>query len=60
MVFARKRNFGEEKNKTHKNLILKMHSRITLPVTKVAAFETDGGIGNRCGDTRKRESAGGC
>ena len=48
------------KNKTHKNLILKMHSRITLPVTRVAAFETDKGIGNRCGDTRERESATVC
>jgi hypothetical protein len=48
------------KNKTHKNLILKHDERINLPVARVTAFETDEGIGNRCGDTRKRELTGGC
>ncbi len=32
---------------------------INLPVTRVAAFETDKGIGNRCGDARAREETGG-
>jgi len=41
-------------------LILKKHSRINLPVARVTAFKTDEGIGNRCGDTRERELAGGC
>jgi len=52
--------FATKKNKTHKNLILKSEERINLPVARVTAFATDEGIGNRCGDTRKRELAGGC
>jgi hypothetical protein len=36
-----------------------MHSRITLPVARVTAFETNKGIGNRCGDTRTRGETGG-
>ncbi len=54
------RKFAGEKNKTHENLILKKLSRINLPVARVTAFETDERDGDRCGDTRKRESAGGC
>ena len=52
--------FDITKNKTLKKLILKFDQRINLPVTRVAAFETDKGIGNRCGDTRERESATVC
>jgi hypothetical protein len=48
------------KNKTHKKLILKEGSRITLHVARVTVFETNKGIGNRCGDTRKRGKTGGC
>ena len=30
------------------------------PVARVAAFETEKGIGNRCGNARAREETGGC
>jgi len=30
------------------------------PVTNVTAFETEEGIGNRCGDARARGKTGGC
>ena len=33
-------------------MILKLPSRITLPVTKVTVFETDEGIGKQCGDAQ--------
>ena len=39
---------------------LKVVEEYKAPVTKVAAFETDTGIGNRCGDAREREETGGC
>jgi hypothetical protein len=35
--------FNSKKNKTHKKLILKQRSRITLPVARVTAFETNKG-----------------
>ncbi|HBB89711.1 MAG TPA: hypothetical protein DC047_19065 [Blastocatellia bacterium] len=35
--------FKASENKTHKKLILKKHSRITLPVARVTAFETNQG-----------------
>jgi hypothetical protein len=46
----------EDRNKT-----LKTRPRANVKrVSNGAAFETDKGIGNRCGDTRKRESATVC
>ncbi len=56
---CQEKNQYAEKNKTHKKLILKKHSRITLSVARVTAFETNKGIGDRCGDTRKRGKTGG-
>jgi len=37
-----------------------MAQEYKAPVTRVAAFETEKGIGNRCGDARAREETGGC
>lgn len=37
-------------NKTHEKLTLKVLFDITLPVTKVTAFETSEGIGEQSGD----------
>jgi hypothetical protein len=37
-----------------------MEEEYKAPVTKVTAFETDTGNGNRCGDAREREETGGC
>jgi hypothetical protein len=48
------------KNKTQKTLTENELPRYKARVTKVAAFETDKGIGNRCGDARTREETGGC
>ena len=36
-----------------------MAQEYKAPVARVAAFETDTGIGNRCGDAREREEIGG-
>jgi hypothetical protein len=40
----------QTKNKTQKNLTPKVLLRYKARVTKVAAFETDKGIGEQCGD----------
>lgn len=39
------------KDKTHKKLTVKLLFDITLPVTKVTAFETSEGIGERSRET---------
>ena len=39
---------------------LKLMEAYKHPVTNVTAFETDKGIGNRCGDARARGKTGGC